>query len=93
MNAISTADGSTVWQIVDSAWDTGSGASVANGVVYFPGGNGVLEAADASTGTVLWQGPTAVGNPSTSVTVADGQLLFETVGANEGQAFSFQLPT
>jgi outer membrane protein assembly factor BamB len=83
--AINAADGSTIWQIPDTA---GDGTTVANGVVYFTNSDSEMEAASTATGAVLWTGPAHSSPPDTTATIANGQLLYE----DWGGAYDFHLP-
>jgi outer membrane protein assembly factor BamB len=73
--ALGAADGAVKWQTqIGGSPNYGGGLplTVANGVVYAPGADGVLRALDGATGTELWH--YAVGGGVAAVTVAGGTV-------------------
>jgi len=73
-----------MWQYTLNGGSNSSPA-VANGVVYFPAGDGNLIALNASTGALLWS--YTIGSES-SPAVVNGMVY---VGSDDGSVYAFGL--
>jgi outer membrane protein assembly factor BamB len=84
--AVDARTGAVMWTTpVDHA--LASSVSVANGVLYAGGPDGVLYAFDATKGGVLWS--TTVGGAVTEPIVVDGRLYFSSF---DNHIYAFGLP-
>jgi len=89
---VNAATGSVGWHVTLAssenlpALPTGAAPTVADGVVYVGGESGVVEALDAATGTLRWQG-SVDGAVDSAPAVADGAVYVTT---EKGSVYAFR---